>query len=175
MLTEIFGTVLARGGCSTHAPFIQRPLISFAHLSPLLLILATRFNRGPCIHVAGVCLGIGFWSCHVGGRLPAACSKSEKAWRDQRRKGPHHTRKHQTKHEAERSKSQKICKYIQYKEKKSAKLISKQKKLSFLQDLQLHLSFLHSLRQHFVTSCQGGFAPTYWKNSEKKSAEIATT
>lgn len=70
MLTEIFGGVFARGGCSTHAPFIQRPLISFAHLSPSLLILATRFNRGPCIHVAGVCLGIGFWSCHVWGATP---------------------------------------------------------------------------------------------------------
>ena len=51
-----------------HAPFIQRPLISFAHLSPSLLILATRFNRGP-----GIC----FWSCHVGGRLPVACSNSD--------------------------------------------------------------------------------------------------
>lgn len=97
MLSEIFGTVFARGGCSTHAPFIQRPLISFAHLSPSLVILATRFNRGPCIHVAGVCLRICFWSCHVWGATPC-CMLQVRRGETKEGKGRTTQENHKTKH-----------------------------------------------------------------------------
>lgn len=75
----------------------SRSLISFAHLSPSLLILATRFKRGPCIHVAGVCLGIGFWSCHVWGATPC-CMLQVRRGETKEGKGRTTQENHKTKH-----------------------------------------------------------------------------
>ena len=88
MLTEIFGTVFARGGCST--PCALHP--TSAHLvrasQPFAADLSNSFQPRP----GDLLLVMSCW-----GATPC-CMLQFRRGETKSRKGPHHTRKHKTKH-----------------------------------------------------------------------------